>query len=189
MLILSVLPVRHWALFMRYFCPPDRGWVLQENQSSYSILIRCVPFVTTWGVECRSSGCVTLHSNQAPWISLYSHRGHHHFYSLLQTGPPSSGTPWRENQQSHTELGWPGWALLPPGHTPADLIESFGGLLPQGLISQKLVDFQPSVHSHSHLNVEIRQSIHGAVAWLVLACCHFIYEVLVFDKRISFRHR
>ena len=132
---------------------------------------------------------MTLHSNQAPWISLYSHRGHHRFYSLLQTGPPSSGTPWRENQQSRTELGWPGWALLPPGHTPADSIGSFGGLLPPGLLSQKLVGFQPSVHSHSRLNVEIRQSIHGAAAWLVLACCHFIYEVLVFDKRISFRHR
>lgn len=51
------------------------------------------------------------------------------------------------------------------------------------------MDFQPSLHSHSSLNVEIRQSIHGTAAWLFLASCHFIYEVLVLDKRISFMHR
>lgn len=51
------------------------------------------------------------------------------------------------------------------------------------------MDFLPGMQSHSHLNVETRQSIRGAAAWLFLASCHFIYEVLVFDKRISFMHR
>lgn len=48
------------------------------------------------------------------------------------------------------------------------------------------MDFQPQVLSQSDLNVEVSQSIRGATAWLFLASCHFIYEVLVFDKRISF---
>lgn len=51
------------------------------------------------------------------------------------------------------------------------------------------MDFQPQVLSQSDLNVEVSQSIRGATAWLFLASCHFIYEVLVFDKRISFMHR
>ena len=74
MLILSVLPACHWALFMSYFCPPDHGRVLQENHSSRLILIRSIPLVTTWGVGCRSSGGVTLHFNQESCIWLYSHR-------------------------------------------------------------------------------------------------------------------
>lgn len=45
------------------------------------------------------------------------------------------------------------------------------------------------MHGPRNFNMQIHQSIHGAAAWLFLAPCHFIYEVLVFDKRISFMHR
>lgn len=62
-------------------------------------------------------------------------------------------------------------------------------MLSQDLLLSKPLDFKPGASSHSNLNVEICQSVHGAVVRLLLASCHFIYEVLVFDKQNSFTHR
>lgn len=111
-----------------------------------------------------------------PGAASSSHGGRPPLYCCLRTGAPC-----RENPQSHT--GPPRMAAgasFSPGGLPADVDQLCSGYYPW------VCSPRSRVHTPEDFSLQIRPRLRGAAPWLFLAPCHFIYEVLVFDKRISF---